>query len=239
MSGEPRQLPLGIKLRDSSVFASYYAGCNAASVDALLALRPESHRPAVWLYGPPATGKTHLLQALCARATDMQQTAAYFPLESVVSFGPGVLQGCDQLPWVCLDDVDAIAGRKDWEQAVFALYTELEDEGGRLVVSAAAPPAGVAFGLPDLRSRFAGGTVLNLRPLDESEQVAALRLRATQRGLELPDDTATFLLHRLPRDMQSLCTFLDTLDEASLAAQRRLTVPFVSRVLSGKDERET
>jgi DnaA family protein len=51
------------------------------------------------------------------------------------------------------------------------------------------------------------------------------------RGFELPDETAQYLLRRLPRDMATLCRFLDELDEASLAAQRRLTVPFVKEVM--------
>ena len=48
---------------------------------------------------------------------------------------------------------------------------------------------------------------------------------------ELPEETGQFLLRRLPRNMTALCTFLDELDEASLVAQRRLTVPFVKAVM--------
>lgn len=228
---EPRQLPLGIRLRDSSVFSSYYVGRNALVVETLRALRPEAHRPAVWLYGPAGTGKTHLLQALCARAGEDLQPAAYLPLDQVLALGPDMLAGCGQLAWVCLDDVAIVAGHDGWERALFALYTELEDRGGRLVVTAASPPVGVGFHLRDLASRFGGGTILKLQALDDAEQMHALRLRASQRGLELPDETAAFLLNRLPRDMHSLCAFLDTLDEAALVAQRRLTVPFVSAVL--------
>jgi DnaA family protein len=72
---------------------------------------------------------------------------------------------------------------------------------------------------------------LTLQPLQESEQIAALQLRAQLRGLELPDETAHFMLRRLPRDMSHLYSFLDRLDQASLIAQRRLTVPFVKAVL--------
>ena len=228
---EPRQLPLSIKLRDSSVFASYYAGRNALVVDTLLALRPESHRPATWIYGPLATGKTHLLQALCARAGGTQQPAAYLPMVQVLPLGPGMLAGCGRLSWVCLDDIAATAGHDDWERALFALYTELEDSGGRLVVTAACAPSGAAFKLKDLASRFGGGTVLKLQPFDDDEQREALKLHAVRRGLDLPDETAAFLLNRLPRDMHTLCGFLDELDDAALVAQRRLTVPFVSAIL--------
>ncbi|MGC8519703.1 MAG: HdaA/DnaA family protein, partial [Steroidobacteraceae bacterium] len=37
---------------------------------------------------------------------------------------------------------------------------------------------------------------------------------------------------RFPRDMAQLYALLDTLDEAALAAQRRLTVPFIREVLA-------
>ena len=75
---------------------------------------------------------------------------------------------------------------------------------------------------------------MTLRPLDESEQIEALQLRARIRGFELPLETAQYLLRRLPRDMASLCGFLDRLDDASLAAQRPLTVPFVKAVMEGQ-----
>jgi len=73
--------------------------------------------------------------------------------------------------------------------------------------------------------------VFQLRPLDEQERHAALQLRARLRGLELPDETWHWLRKRFPRDMRTLYQLLDTLDEAALAAQRRLTVPFIRDVL--------
>ena len=59
----------------------------------------------------------------------------------------------------------------------------------------------------------------------------ALRLRAAQRGLQLPHDTAEYLVQHLPSDLPTLCRVLDDLDEASLVAQRRLTIPFIREAL--------
>jgi DnaA family protein len=70
-----------------------------------------------------------------------------------------------------------------------------------------------------------------VEPLDEAGRVQALKLRARHRGLELPDDTARFLLSRSRRDMTSLYRLLDKLDAEALIAQRRLTIPFVRDVL--------
>jgi DnaA family protein len=145
-----------------------------------------------------------------------------------------VLDGMPQLECLCLDDIDQVAGRADWERAIFGLLRELEDSGGRLIASAQAPPALVNWTLADLGSRCAAGAVFQLRVLDESEQQAALQLRARLRGFELPAETSQWLQRRFPRDMRRLYELLDTLDEAALAAQRRLTIPFIREVLRGR-----
>lgn len=225
------QIPLGIRLRDTSVFASYFGGRNQAVVDALRVLRGGEPPTCIWLHGVAATGKSHLLQAACARADGTADGAVYLPLRDVAQMGPELLSGYGQQDVVCLDDAEVVAGRDDWERALFGLYQQLDERRGRLLVAGTSPPGALGFRLRDLASRLNGGLVLTLHPLDDQEQISALQLRAGLRGFELPDETARFLLRRLPRDMASLCEFLDELDEASLAAQRRLTVPFVREVM--------
>lgn len=220
------------------MFDSFYRGANTEVVQQLLSLVPGARPPVVWLYGPPGAGKTHLLQALCARAGQLDHAAAYWPLRDVASLHAELLTGCESLGFICLDDFEAVAGNAAWERAIFRLYTELEDHGGRLVIAAEGPPASMKIGLRDLASRLAAGTVLRLHALSDEAQMAALSLRAAQLGLELPPETAQFLLRRLPRDMTTLCDALDILDQASLVTQRRLTVPFVRGVLEKIEGRQ-
>ena len=118
-----------------------------------------------------------------------------------------------------------------WNAAIFRLHTLMQDGSGRLYVASTAPPASLRFRLPDLRSRLLAAPVHQLQPLDEEGQVEALQRRAARRGLELSHEAAAWLVHRMPRDMHSLCGVLDRLDEAALAAQRRLTLPFLRQVL--------
>ena len=103
-----------------------------------------------------------------------------------------------------------------------------------MIAASRGAPSGLDFALEDLRSRLAAGGVFHLRELDDADAAAVLGLRAAHRGLDLPDEVARYLLARVPRDMASLCDWLDRLDAASLAAQRRLTVPFVREVLLGE-----
>lgn len=225
------QLPLGVYLRDSSVFASFYPGRNQPVVDALLALRAQHPPRVVWLHGARAVGKTHLLQALCARATQRGERAAFIPSDAFLTAGPEVLVGLGALSWICIDDAELIRSESTWERQLFALHQELEEQGGRLVFASAQAPQALRIELPDLASRLRGGLVLRLQALDDAEQTAALKLRADLRGLELNDEVAQYLLRRLPRDMTALCEFLDKLDHAALVAQRRLTIPFVKQVM--------
>jgi DnaA-homolog protein len=225
-----RQLSLGVALQDRAVFASFFAGVNLEAIEHVRALAAGTATGVAWLAGPAGCGKTHLLQAACA-AAGSEGRAAYVPLLELGSLGSGVLEGLRDIECLCLDDVHAVAGDGGWERALFELYCALEERGGRLIAAAHAPPALLRWMLPDLASRFAASAVFQLRALDESEQREALRLRAHLRGFELPEETARYLQRRFPRDMRTLYQLLDTLDAAALAAQRRLTVPFIRSVL--------
>jgi DnaA family protein len=146
-----------------------------------------------------------------------------------------VLEGLESRPFICLDDMDAIAGHADWELSLFALCNQALDLGGTLVVSATSTARECGFELRDLESRFSRLPPFHIRPLDDKELSKALQLRASVRGLELPMDTANYLLARRTRDMASLYALLDKLDLEALKAKRRLTIPFVRSVLSSED----
>ncbi len=227
-----RQLPLGIRLRERARFESFAAGPNAAVIEQLRALgRGTAAAGVFWLCGPPGVGKSHLLQAICTERGRDGAPTAYLPLAALRVHGAAVLEGWQDAQLVAVDELAIVAGDLAWEQALFNLYRECEERGVALLAAAIDPPLRLPFALPDLASRFAAASVLSLRPLDEAQQRAALRERARARGLELPEETAIYLQRRYRRDLRSLYELFDTIDEAALQAQRRLTVPFIRAVL--------
>jgi len=233
--GWDAQLPLGIRLTSFASFDNYVQGPNGLAVDSLLAMLGTSWTgPGVYLSGGQDSGKSHLLQSLC-RAASYQQTrrsrAAYLPLMSLVAQGPACLEGLDQQDLVCIDDLQVAAGDLSWEEALFNLYNRLQSAGIPMVVSALVTPQNLSLRLPDLRSRLSALTVCVLQPLMDEDRITALRMKADQLGLELPEVTARYLLNRQPRALSKLMGLLDYLDGVSLVAQRRLTVPFVQEVL--------
>ncbi|TFG85024.1 MAG: DnaA regulatory inactivator Hda [Chromatiales bacterium] len=225
------QLPLEIRLADHAVFNNFLATGNEHVIHELKAVASRALQPMVWLWGPPESGRSHLLQACIAAADDLGRRAAYLPLDRSLGLPAAALEGLGELDVVGLDDIDAVAGDAGIERALFALFEQLRQSGGRLVVSAAAPPGEVRFGLPDLASRLKSGGVYRLQPLDDAGRLAALQIRARFRGFDLPDDTGRYLLNRTARGPASLFRVLDTLDRAALVAQKRLTIPFVRSIL--------
>ena len=225
------QLALPLQLADHAVFASFLDSGNETLVATLadIAVGGEGH--GCWLWGATSTGKTHLLQAVCDEAGDR---AIYVPLSMFVDAGPEILEGLASRELICIDDVDHVVGQAAWEMALFDLSNQIFDAGAQLIVSAASAPRECAIELADLQSRFARLPVFQLHVLDEDERVSALQLRSKHRGLDLPDDTARYLLKRSRRDMASLYEVLDKLDREALRAKRRLTIPFVRDVLEGE-----
>jgi DnaA family protein len=218
-----KQLALGVMLRANALFANFYPGPNE---EVLAALRGPGSDP-IWLWGSTGCGKSHLLQAVCAAT---EGPAAYIPL-SPGTLPPEALRGFADCRAVCVDDVDAAAGDLGWEQALFRLFNEAQESRARLVFAASAAPRRIEWRLDDWRSRAGASVVYQVRELDEAGRARALELRAAQRGLKLPPETLDYLMKRMPRDLRSLFDILDELDEASLAAQRRLTIPFIRDAL--------
>jgi DnaA family protein len=226
-----QQLPLGVQLEVSSRFETFRAGSNIQAIEELCTLKRVPGQPPLWLCGPSGSGKTHLLQASCFRLGDRGASASYLPLAQCAAMGAGLLAGCEQLDAVLIDDLEQVAGDPQWESALFTLHNELQEHGGRLVLASREPPGKLRWRLADLASRLGAASVHRLRPLPEPEQAEALLARAAARGLELPQETLLYLLRHAPRDFGALCRLLDALDRASLASQRRLTVPLVREVL--------
>jgi len=226
-----QQLPLEIQLADHAVFGNFLPAGNELVIHELKAAAARAELPMLWVWGLPESGRSHLLQACIAAADERGRRATYLPLDRTLALPVAALEGLGELDVVGLDDIDAIAGDAGFERAVFGLFEQLRQSGGRLVVTASAAPGEIRFRLPDLASRLKSGGVYRLQPLDDAGRLEALQIRARFRGFELPDDAGRYLLNRTPRGPASLFRVLDTLDRAALVAQKRLTIPFVRSVL--------
>jgi DnaA family protein len=227
---ETPQIPLGFGAPPHLRLAGFVAGDNAAALDAVAAVG--QGRSDAWLYlaGPPASGKSHLLAAACHEAA--ARGAQYLPLARLGAGAEEALIALAPRPLVAVDDVEVVAGRLGAEIALFDAYNRVRDAGGVMLLAARHRPGLLGLALPDLASRLAACTLFELALLGEAERRAVFLARAAERGLSIDDGVLEFLFRRHARDLGALLALLDRIDRESLAAQRRVTVPFVRRLIA-------
>ncbi len=225
------QLPLHIGLRDSATFANFYPASNEQLIAELRRCVMNQGEHFIFFHGISGTGKSHCLQAVCHAATKQQLQATYLPMRDIQSMPVDLLEGLEQFDIVCIDDVESIAGNREWEVAIFNLYNRIRDNSGYLMVAANSKPDELGIHLKDLQSRLTWGLVFQIESLDDAALALTLQLRAKTRGMELPDDVAAYILKRSSRDMNTLFSLLEILDRESLVEQRKLTIPFVKNYL--------
>jgi DnaA family protein len=224
------QLPLAFKSSADQRFVDYLGNESARASLEQAADAGLEHN--IFLAGPQGSGKTHLLRAAVSHGLALGRSAAYVPLARMAPMLPDMLEGFERHDVICLDDVQAVAGSAEAEVAMFHFFNRAKEAGARLVFSASGMPASLSIQLPDLVSRLEQSVRFTLDVLDETGKRQVLLLRARQRGLELDEAAMDYLFTRVSRDLHALSRILDRLDHASLAAQRRLTVPFIKTVLN-------
>lgn len=225
------QLPLGFRLRDDATFENFLDVGNQQALHSVLNLVRGQGENFIYLWGADGCGRSHLLQASCHAAPEHNKTAVYLPLIELKKYGNDLFNGLEHITLVCIDDIEQISGNKVLEEQVFHLFNRIRAQGNSLIISASTPPQQLQINLPDLKSRLSWGVVYQLHNLGDEEKLSALQLHAKVRGLDLDDPVGKFLLRRCPRNMAQLFQTLEQLDQASLTAQRRLTIPFVKEVL--------
>jgi DnaA-homolog protein len=224
------QLPLALRWPRHQRFEHFHAGANAAALAAVQTLAFEPGAPWLYLHGASGSGRSHLLMAACQAASSVGRRAQYLPLATIADRA-AALRGVAGSELLALDDLAAIAGNGEAEHALFDVYNRARAEGSALLFAADATPTALGIQLPDLRSRLGACTQFALKPLDDDERRAVLKAQAASRGIELDDSVLDWLFARYARDLGALLDLLDRLDVASLAAQRRITVPFLRSFL--------
>jgi DnaA family protein len=231
MKQQSYQLPLSFEPRQRYTFDAFIAGRNQLAVDIVRQMAGGDGEVQVLLWAGQGKGKSHLLQAACNHAAQSNMSVCYLPASEVKNSSTQVFDGLEQLDMVCVDDIDIMMQSPKWEEALFDLINRIREAGKRILLTSSKSPESSIFDLADLRSRLTWGPIFHLQDLEDEDKIIALKMRADQYGLEMTDNVANYLLTHYPRDLFDLFERLDCLDKASMAMQRRLTIPFIKTVL--------
>lgn len=230
-----KQFPLMLSLKHSATLDNFVLGSNSQAVAEIYSCTKTKHGGYLYLWGLGGTGKSHLITSAAKAGDDNGLAVAYIPLSRAPELSHEILTDIEHMDLVCLDDIHHIAGDQIWEEALFHLFNRTRELATNLIITANCSPSALQLNLPDLVSRLTSGLSYRLAPLDDATKMELLQDRAEKRGMELTVETADYILKHHSRDTASLLAFLEQLDHASLAAQRKLTIPFVRSLITAED----
>ncbi|MEQ8428689.1 MAG: DnaA regulatory inactivator Hda [Gammaproteobacteria bacterium] len=230
-NGLPRQIPLRFGNFQQYDFDSFLPQDNERLFALLAQIATGQSQHHVYIWGPASTGKSHLLQAVCKKASESEMQVAYVPLDHIADFSPEMLHDLGTLDLVCIDALENVVAYRDWQQSLVWLYNELRDNRRSLLIAGRESPQTTRLELEDLRSRLGWDQVFQIRQVNDDIKKGIMKQHAANHAYELPEDVIDFLIHRVDRDMSSLISLLDKLDEASLAEKRKITIPFIKTII--------
>ena len=219
-----KQLAFDLAVAPAPSLENFVTGRNAEAVQRLRGIvRGAGGERFLYLWGAPASGRTHLLRAAAAEFERAGVRAAYIAGGDVAATLAGM-----GLEAAAVDDVDRLEAAA--QAGLFNLYNRLRETGGALVAAGNAPPPALRV-RADVASRLAWGFVYEVHALSDAEKTHALAEHAAARGFSLPPEVLSYLLARVPRDMRTLTAMVESLDRYSLEAKRAVTVPLARELL--------
>ena len=228
-----RQLPIQFEFYTDQTFDSFFVGPNKEITEALKKISATNGERFVYLWGEKGSGKSHLLNSCCQWASERGRDVRLLPMRQLLEMSPELLEGLAGTELLCIDDIQLVCGRQDWEMAIFDLFNQQREYGQQLIIAGNSPPASLNCHLADLQTRLSWGVTLAFQPLNDEERLESLIRQAASLGMEFGPEVGRYLLSRFSRDASSLSKILEILDQESIVAQRRITIPFLKEVLNG------
>lgn len=226
MSGLCDQLPLDLPHRPALSREDFLVTPENQSATGWIDTWPEWPGPALLLYGPPASGKTHLLHVHKKRSG-----ARNLSSEELCTLPADALFHASK--HCVLDDADTVLCKNAKAQTtLFHLYNLCFQNGGTLVLAAASPVQEWALDLKDLRSRLAAAPAATILPPGDSLLGAILVKLFRDRQLSIPADLVSYVLPRMERSFAFAARLVEEADRLSLAGQKPVTLSLVRQALS-------
>jgi DnaA family protein len=179
----------------------------------------------LYLWGPPGSGRTHLLRAALARLEAAGSHVIYIASTPKTTLPDGLCE----MDAVAIDDVERL--NEEAQVAFFNVYNVFRDAGKTLLAAGNVAPMQLPL-RADVVTRLGWGLVYEVHCLSDPEKAQALAEHAAVRGFALQPDLIEYLLTHVRRAMPALLAMLEALDRYSMSAKRAVTMPLLRELLS-------
>ena len=183
--------------------------------------------------GAEGSGKSFLMQAICNELSSPGKQFAFIPMNKAINMGVEIFQNLASLNAVCIDDLQLILSREEWETALFNLINECQQSHCSLILS---------FGgnqsleditqLPDLLSRIKRMEFMKLQAVQDEFLNQALDFVSQQLDINLEKAELEFLLKHQTREFSLLVDNLMVLDKQAASLKRKITIPLIKETLN-------
>ncbi|MBI1326232.1 MAG: DNA replication protein [Alphaproteobacteria bacterium] len=224
MKAAPRQFALEFPHRPAYGREDFLVTAANSEAVAFIDRWPGWNMPALWLYGPASSGKSHLA------AVWAQKAAA-----PIISAEDLLKDTADNLSkrgaHLVVERADLIVGDREPETVLFHLYNLLKEEGRSLLLTACASPQHLQFVVPDLASRVRSCPSIAIQAPDDDLLGALMVKHFHDRQLSVPEEGIAYLLPRIERSFDALQQLVSMVDKRALQEKKPVTIPLLREVL--------
>ena len=230
----PKQLIFPFQINQKASFESFFCSPDNIELMSRLAdLLVSKNADELIINGAEGSGKSFLMQAICNELSSSGKQFAFMPMNKAINMGVEIFQNLASLNAVCIDDLQLILSREEWETALFNLINECQQSNCSLILS---------FGgnqsleditqLPDLLSRIKRMEFMKLQAVQDECLNQALDFVSQQLGINLEKAELEFLLKHQTREFSLLVDNLMVLDKQAASLKRKITIPLIKETLN-------
>ena len=225
----PRQLALQIQINERASLKNFFVSKNNnKTIQILKNILLNSNNGVQFIDDLGSNGKSYLLQAICNDFSNSNNSSIYIPMEEAINLDPSILEGVSELNLICIDDVDLINNRREWEIALFNLINECYEKECFLILSGS---INKLKAIPDLISRIKKMETLRLEAINDDELMKATQAISKNLNIEISDKNMNYLINNSKRDIKTVFRTLSQLEKESLERKKSIGLNLIKEVI--------
>ena len=226
----PRQLALQIQINERASLNNFFVSKNNNKTLQILKniLLGSDNGIQVFIDDLGSNGKSYLLQAICNDFSNSNNSSIYIPMQEAINLDPSILEGVSELNLICIDDVDLINKRREWEIALFNLINECYEKDCFLLLSGS---INKLEAIPDLVSRIKKMETLRLEAINDDELLEATQAISKNLNIEISDKNMNYLINNSKRDIKTIFRTLSQLEKESLERKKSIGLNLIKEVI--------